>query len=86
VDPASLKIAGIIHGAWGVEAPNGFLPVIFTARSWDGEPVNTEPRKHARVAWFPVDRIPSDLVPDWCEAFLGYLGSPNVPVISTEGF
>jgi ADP-ribose pyrophosphatase YjhB (NUDIX family) len=49
VDPAALRVAGIIHGAWGVEAPNGFLTVIFAARKWDGQPVNAEPRKHAQV-------------------------------------
>jgi 8-oxo-dGTP pyrophosphatase MutT (NUDIX family) len=86
VDPASLKVAGIIHGAWGVEAPNGFLTVIFTIRTWDGEPVNTEPRKHAQVGWFPVDRIPAELVPDRREALLGYLRSPDEPVVSTDGF
>ena len=35
VDLAALRVAGIIHGAWGVEAPNGFLTVIFAARKWD---------------------------------------------------
>ena len=86
VDPASLRIAGIIHGAWGVEAPNGFLTVIFAARSWQGEPVNAEPRKHDQVAWFPVEQVPADLVPDRREALLGYLRSPGEPVVSTDGF
>jgi 8-oxo-dGTP pyrophosphatase MutT (NUDIX family) len=86
VDPASLKIAGIIHGAWGVEAPNGFLTVIFAARTWDGEPINVEPCKHAQLAWFPVGSVPAKLVPDRREALLGYLRSPSEPVVSTEGF
>jgi 8-oxo-dGTP pyrophosphatase MutT (NUDIX family) len=64
VEPAELKIAGIIHGAWGVEAPNGFLTVIFAAHAWDGELVNAEPRKHAQVAWFSASAIPPELVPD----------------------
>lgn len=86
VDPASLRIAGIIHGAHGVEAPNGFLTVIFAARKWDGEPVNAEPRKHARVAWFPSSEIPAELVPDRREALLAYLRSPDEPMVSTDGF
>jgi 8-oxo-dGTP pyrophosphatase MutT (NUDIX family) len=86
VDPASLRVAGIIHGAWGVEAPNGFLTVIFSARSWGGEAVNAEPRKHARIAWFPAGEVPAELVPDRREALLGYLRSPGEPVISTDGF
>ena len=86
VDPASLRVAGIIHGAWGVEAPNGFLTVIFAALSWQGEPVNAEPRKHAQVAWFPVGQVPAELVPDRRKALLGYLRSPGEPVVSTDGF
>jgi 8-oxo-dGTP pyrophosphatase MutT (NUDIX family) len=31
VKPEALKVAHIIHGAWGVEAPNGFLTVVFAA-------------------------------------------------------
>lgn len=86
VDPAALRIAGIIHGAWGVEAPNGFLTVIFAARSWHGEPVNAEPREHARVAWFPVSGVPAELVPDRRDALIGYLRSPGELVVSTDGF
>jgi 8-oxo-dGTP pyrophosphatase MutT (NUDIX family) len=86
VDPATLRVAGIIHGAWGVEAPNGFLTVIFAARAWDGEPVNAEPRKHSQVAWFPVSGIPTELVPDRREALLSYLRSPDEPVVATDGF
>jgi 8-oxo-dGTP pyrophosphatase MutT (NUDIX family) len=86
VDPATLRVAGLIHGAWGVEAPNGFLTVIFAARQWHGEPVNAEPRKHAQVAWFPVGRLPAELVPDRREALLGYLRSPGELVVSTDGF
>jgi 8-oxo-dGTP pyrophosphatase MutT (NUDIX family) len=43
VKPESLKVAHIIHGAWGVEAPNGFLTVVFAAHEWTGEPENREP-------------------------------------------
>ncbi|HEY6788663.1 MAG TPA: NUDIX domain-containing protein [Trebonia sp.] len=86
VDPASLRIAGIIHGAWGVEAPNGFLAVIFAAREWTGEPVNAEPRKHAQLTWFPAIDVPADLVPDRRRALLNYLKSPGEPVVSTDGF
>jgi 8-oxo-dGTP pyrophosphatase MutT (NUDIX family) len=86
VDPASLRIAGIIHGAWGVEAPNGFLTVIFAARTWDGEPLNAEPRKHDQVVWFSTDEVPAELVPDRRDALLGYLRYPSDPVVSTDGF
>ncbi|HUN34381.1 MAG TPA: NUDIX domain-containing protein [Trebonia sp.] len=86
IAPASLRIAGIIHGAWGIEAPNGFLTVIFAATKWDGKPLNNEPRKHAQIAWFSVTEVPADLVPDRRQALLSYLKSPGQPGISTDGF
>jgi 8-oxo-dGTP pyrophosphatase MutT (NUDIX family) len=86
VEPGGLRIAGIIHGAWGVEAPNGFLTVMFAARTWDGEPVNAEPRKHAQVAWWPVDGFPAQLVPDRRNAVVSYLRSPGEAVVSADGF
>ena len=48
--------------------------------------MNAEPRKHAQVTWFPVGRLPAELVPDRREALLGYLRTPSEPVVSTEGF
>jgi ADP-ribose pyrophosphatase YjhB (NUDIX family) len=58
VDPATLTLAHITHAAWGVEAPNGFLTVVFRATSWQGEPVNREPAKHSDVRWFPLNALP----------------------------
>lgn len=49
VKPESLKFAHIIHGAWGVDAPNGFLAVVFAAHDWTGEPENRELSKHSQV-------------------------------------
>ncbi|MER5302937.1 NUDIX domain-containing protein [Streptomyces lasiicapitis] len=62
VKPESLKVAHIIHGAWGVEAPNGFLTVVFASHQWTGEPESREPRKYAQVCWIDTDAIPKDLV------------------------
>lgn len=84
VDPAELKVAGIIHGAWGVEAPNGFLTVVFVAHAWDGEPVNAEPRKHSQVTWFPSDQVPTKFVSTTREALVNYLH--RGPTVFTEGF
>ncbi|MEW1545214.1 NUDIX domain-containing protein [Streptomyces tsukubensis] len=79
VKPESLKIAHIIHGAWGVEAPNGFLTVVFAAHDWTGEPENREPRKHARVCWVDTETIPEDFVETTASALRRYLvGEPTV--------
>ncbi|MEW1658399.1 NUDIX domain-containing protein [Streptomyces sp. NPDC093707] len=73
VKPESLKVAHIIHGAWGVEAPNGFLTVVFVAHEWVGEPENLEPRKHAQVRWVNTDAIPENFVDTTSSALRRYL-------------
>ncbi|MFE7223512.1 NUDIX domain-containing protein [Nocardioides sp. NPDC057577] len=73
VKPEHLKVAHIIHSAWGVEAPNGFLTVVFVAHEWDGEPENREPRKHAQVRWVETDSIPTEFVDTTASALHQYL-------------
>ncbi|MGW0671145.1 NUDIX domain-containing protein [Streptomyces sp. NPDC002746] len=79
VNPESLKVAHIIHGAWGVEAPNGFLTVVFAAHEWAGEPQNREPRKHSQVRWIDAHAIPENFVDTTSSALHRYLmGGPEV--------
>lgn len=79
VKPESLKVAHIIHGAWGVEAPNGFLTVVFATHEWTGEPENREPCKHAQVSWVNADAIPEKFVDTTSSALHRYLaGGPQV--------
>ncbi|MFF3546684.1 NUDIX domain-containing protein [Streptomyces platensis] len=79
VKPEALKVAHIIHGAWGVEAPNGFLTVVFAAHEWTGDPENREPRKHAQVCWVDVSSVPEAFVGTTAAALQHYLaGGPQV--------
>lgn len=79
VKPESLKVAHIIHGAWGVEAPTGFLTVVFATHEWTGEPENREPCKHAQVSWVNADAIPEKFVDTTSSALHRYLaGGPQV--------
>ncbi|MET8060058.1 NUDIX domain-containing protein [Streptomyces microflavus] len=79
VKPESLKVAHIIHGAWGVEAPNGFLTIVFATHEWTGEPENREPRKHSRVCWVDADAIPDAFVDTTASALTQHLqGSQGV--------
>ncbi|MFE6696821.1 NUDIX domain-containing protein [Streptomyces sp. NPDC057718] len=73
VKPEALKVAHIIHGAWGVEAPNGFLTVVFATHEWTGEPENREPRKHSQVGWVDADSIPEHFVSTTSLAIRRYL-------------
>ncbi|MFZ3558474.1 NUDIX domain-containing protein [Streptomyces sp. BH055] len=84
VKPEALKVAHIIHGAWGVEAPNGFLTVVFAAHEWAGEPENREPRKHAQVRWVDTDAIPKEFVDTTDSALHRYLESG--PEVSLDGW
>lgn len=84
VKPESLKVAHIIHGAWGVEAPNGFLTVVFAAHEWTGEPENREPCKHSQVRWVDTDNIPDAFVETTHAALMGYLRA--TPSISLNGW
>jgi 8-oxo-dGTP pyrophosphatase MutT (NUDIX family) len=84
VDPADLKVAGIIHGAWGVEAPNGFLTVVFVAEDWTGEPINAEPHKHAQVAWISAAQVPEEFVSTTRAALVSFL--ENGAAVTTEGW
>lgn len=62
VDPAALRLAHVVHGARAAAGADGFLTVVFTAASWQGEPVNREPGKHDRVGWVPLDALPDGMV------------------------
>ncbi|MFH9299292.1 NUDIX domain-containing protein [Streptomyces sp. NPDC017520] len=73
VKPESLKVAHIIHGAWGVESPNGFLTVVFAAHGWTGEPENREPHKHSQVRWVDASAIPDAFVDTTASALHHYL-------------
>ncbi|WP_408993911.1 NUDIX domain-containing protein [Streptomyces sp. 1268] len=84
VKPESLKVAHVIHGAWGVEAPNGFLTVVFAAHEWTGEPENREPRKHAQVRWVDADSIPGEFVDTTASALHRYLD--DGPQVSLDGW
>ena len=86
VKPESLKVAHIIHGAWGVEAPNGFLTVVFAAHEWTGEPENREPaqalpgplgrrRRHPRGVRGHHRQRPPPLLEQRLGGLLGRLGA-----------
>ena len=79
VKPESLRIAHLIHGARGVEAPNGFFTVVFTTHDWTGEPESREPRKHAQVSWVDTGSIPKEFADTTASALRHYLsGGPQV--------
>ncbi|MBV2153667.1 NUDIX domain-containing protein [Kitasatospora sp. SUK 42] len=86
VSPEDLRLAHIIHGARGVEAPNGFLTVVFAAHRWSGKLTNGEPDKHSEVAWADADAVPDGFVSTTRSALLSYLNNgPSVSLDSWHG-
>lgn len=73
VDPADLTLAHIVHAAWGVESPAGFLTVVFGTHTWTGEAENREPHKHSQVRWTPITDIPTKFVLSTDRALRSYL-------------
>ncbi|MFF4988203.1 NUDIX domain-containing protein [Streptosporangium saharense] len=83
VQPGSLRLAHIIHGARGVEAPNGFLTVVFAVHEWSGTLTNGEPDKHAQVRWTHTTELPHDFVSTTASALHRYLaGGPDISLDS----
>lgn len=41
----------------------------FIVTNWGGNPINKEIRKHAHIAWFDLDNLPSNILPRHKEAF-----------------
>ncbi|WP_416964031.1 NUDIX domain-containing protein [Streptomyces sp. Agncl-13] len=85
VDAASLKVVHVVHAALGVEAPGGFLTVVFAADEWSGEAENREPLKHAQVRWVEVDALPEEFVRGNGLALRQYLDGVE-PQVSLHGW
>ena len=62
IDPADVTLAHLLHHH-SAASGQGRVAVFFAVRRWQGEPQNLEPDKCARLAWFSLDRLPSNLVP-----------------------
>ncbi|MEV0737587.1 NUDIX domain-containing protein [Streptomyces sp. NPDC050549] len=84
VAPETLKVVHLIHAARGVDAPHGFLTVVFVADKWSGEPENREPLKHAQVRWVQVDAVPEEFVRGNGQALRQYLNGVEPQVSPYE--
>lgn len=40
-----------------------YMDFFFTAKTWSGEPKIMEPNKCDNIAWFPVNNLPSNILP-----------------------
>jgi 8-oxo-dGTP diphosphatase len=61
IDPDHLRPAAVVHHLSPEGKPRiGFF---FATDIWEGEIVNAEPNKCARVEWAPADALPGNTVP-----------------------
>lgn len=49
-----------------------YFDFYFTVEEWEGEPTNCEPEKCDDMRWFPLDKLPSNLVPNVRQALQAY--------------
>ncbi|MQS05028.1 NUDIX domain-containing protein [Streptomyces alkaliterrae] len=81
-----LRLAHVVHGRAGAEAPGGFLTVVLATTRWAGEPENREPEKHSRLAWVPIGAPPEETYAPAAEAIAGYrAGRPSVVLTGWDG-
>ena len=68
LEPRDLRVVGVMHRREGDERIDFFL----AAERWHGEIGNAEPEKCDEVAWFPLDRLPGNVVPYVAKALANF--------------
>lgn len=85
VKPEALEVVHLVHAARGVDAPDGFLTVVFATHEWTGDLENREPHKHAQVRWTDTTSLPEDFVEGDAAGLHGYLaGGPRLSLYDWE--
>ncbi len=78
VTPEPLKVAHIIHGAWGMEAPTTSSPSSSPPKSGRATR-DREPCKHTQVCWIDANASPAQVVNTTSSVLHRYLmGGPEV--------
>lgn len=60
----NLRFSHVLYRMHGIPAHYGRVDFFFAAETWDGEPKNREPEKCDDIGWFPLDRLPDNMVPE----------------------
>lgn len=71
IDENDLRFVHLIH--YRNHLGDARIGVFFETRRWHGEPYNAEPHKCARIAWWPLDRLPDDTYPYTAAGINAYL-------------
>jgi 8-oxo-dGTP diphosphatase len=68
----NLQLAHTMHRNIEPDDRQGYeyIDLYFVCREWDGDPKNLEPEKCSELAWFGMNSLPVDIVPEVRDALL----------------
>jgi ADP-ribose pyrophosphatase YjhB (NUDIX family) len=69
IAPDDIAVVGVMHQHDPYEE---YIDFFLTARSWQGEICNREPHKCSELAWYPLDRLPPNVIPYVRQALENY--------------
>ncbi|MGA6162548.1 NUDIX hydrolase [Amycolatopsis magusensis] len=61
INPDDLHHVHTLHVTGAGQTPR--LGIFFATHHWTGQPRNREPDKCSAIAWFPLDALPSNVIP-----------------------
>jgi len=84
ISPDDLRFVHLCH----FRNPEGQarMGVFFEATSWEGEPVNAEPHKCARIEWFPLSQLPPGTYPYTAAGVEHYRQGAPYAAVSPESY
>lgn len=85
VTDVDLRFVSTMHRTQGADPIDERVDFFFTSRTWTGEPTIMEPTKCGALGWFPLDALPSPMVPHEAQ-LLSLLAAGDVPGYTTFGF
>ena len=85
-DPDFLRPVCVLHRCDGPQPWAQRVDFFFAAESWTGRPRLAEPHKAAALSWWPMDALPTPMVPHERMVIGWVAGGGYVPVIGTYGF
>ncbi len=77
--PDDISFAHVMHNASG----GGRVAFFFTVSRWEGDPINIEPDKCAKLRWFPLHELPEHMIGYARAALQGYVAGE---AFSTYGY
>ena len=63
LDPKDLRLVHVAHRLSRGQAGQERLDLFYEATKWQGEPTNMEPHKCDDLSWFPISKLPPEVIP-----------------------